>query len=291
MENYRNILVPYDFNEQAEIALSQSYNLARMLKLDIMLLYVHEETKMLGKLFSADQSDDMVKKIEAELAAFAEQKSKETGLTINHMVARGKVYAKITEVAEMVQAQFIILGKESSINTIEPTVGANTSRVIRNAKCPVITISADMHYNGCRSILLPIDLTQESRQKVKWAIELAKMFNSTVKVLTILWSVNHKEIKKQLLTKMAQVQKFIQERNINCTAEMIEADSESDMVPSLLVYAKQQGDIDLILIMTQQETGLIPFFVNSHASDIIRRSDFPVMSIVPKDMGETLSFK
>ncbi|HPI30209.1 MAG TPA: universal stress protein, partial [Bacteroidales bacterium] len=89
MENFRNILVPYDFNEQAEIALTQSYNLARMLQLDIMLLYVHEESKMIGRLFSADQSDEMIKKIEAELAAFAQQKSKETGLTINHMVARG----------------------------------------------------------------------------------------------------------------------------------------------------------------------------------------------------------
>lgn len=291
MENCRNILVPYDFNEQAEIALTQSYNLARLLKLNIMLLYVHEEGRMISKLFSSDQSDEIVKKIDTELAEYASKKAKETGLTINHMVARGKVYTKIVEVAEMIQAQYIIMGKESSINTLEPNVGANTSKIIRTAKCPVITISTETHYDGCRSILVPIDLTQESRQKVGWAIELAKMFHSTIKVVAVLWSGNHKEISTQLRAKMLQVKSFIEERNVICTAEMLEADNELQMVPTILVYAKQQGDIDLILIMTQQETGLIPFFINSHATDMIRRADFPVMSIIPKDMGETLSFR
>ncbi|HNW68955.1 MAG TPA: universal stress protein [Bacteroidales bacterium] len=290
MENFRNILVPYDFNEQAEIALGQSYNLARLLKLDITLLYVYEEGRMLNKLFSADQSDELIAKMEAELSALAAEKSKETGLNINYMVARGKVYAKIVEVADMIQA-FIIMGKESNINTEEPGVGANTSRVIRHSNCPVITISSETHYDGCRSILLPLDLTQESRQKVGWAIDLAKMFGSTIKVITVLWSVNHKEIATSLKAKMLQVKNFIEERNVKCTAEMIEASKESEQIPTMLVYAKQQGDIDLILIMTQQETGLIPFFVNSHATEMIRKSDFPVMSIIPKDMGETLSFK
>ncbi|HOY31862.1 MAG TPA: universal stress protein [Bacteroidales bacterium] len=291
METHKNILVPFDFNEQAHIALGQSYNLARMLKLEITLLYVYEEGGMFNKFFSADQSDELIKKMENELEAFSSAKSKETGLKINYLVARGKVHAKIVEVAELIQSEFVIMGKESNFNLYAPNVGANTSRVIRNAKCPVITISAESHYNGCRSILLPIDLTQESRQKVSWGIELAKMFGATIKVVTVLWSVNHKEIKSSLTAKMLQVKKFIEERNIKCTAEMIEAAKESDMVPTMLVYAKQQGDIDLILIMTQQETGLTPFFVNSHATEVIRQSDFPVMSIVPKDLGETLSFK
>ncbi len=291
MENYRNILVPYDFNEQAEIALGQSYNLARLANLDITLLYVHEDTGLLNKLFSADQSDEIVKKMEAELSELAEKKSKETGLTITHMVARGKIHAKIVEVAEMIQAKFIILGKESTVNIDDPHIGANVSRVIRNSKCPVITISSAMHYDGCRSILVPIDLTQESRQKVSWAIELAKMFGSTIKVVSTLWSVNHQAIKTSLVSKMVQVKNFIEERNVKCTAEMIEVSKESEQISAMLVYAKQQGDIDLIMIMTQQETGLIPFFVSSHATEMIRISDLPVMSIIPKDMGETLSFK
>lgn len=289
METFKNILVPFDFREQAEIALTQSYNLAKLTNLNITLLYVHEDGGFLSKFFSDDQSDELVKKMENELDIFTKEKSKKTGLTINFMVARGKVHAKIVEVAEMIQAKFIIMGTASSTGPKENAIGANTSRVIRNAKCPVITIGAVCHYDGCRSILLPIDLTQESRQKVNSAIEFAKLFGSTIKVVSVLWSINHKEIAGQLKAQVIQVKNFIEEKNVKCTAEIIEAHKESDETPLILKYAEDQKDVDLIMIMTQQETGLIPFFVDKQATEIIRLSRFPVMSIVPKDMGDTLA--
>jgi hypothetical protein len=43
------------------------------------------------------------------------------------------------------------------------------------------------------------------------------------------------------------------------------------------------------MIMTQKETGFIPFFVDKQATEIIRLSSIPVMSIIPKDMGDTLA--
>ncbi len=49
------LLVPVDFNEQSLVALQQSYNLARLLQYDILLLYVQEEKDFLNSLFSSDQ--------------------------------------------------------------------------------------------------------------------------------------------------------------------------------------------------------------------------------------------
>jgi nucleotide-binding universal stress UspA family protein len=289
METFKNILVPFDFREQAEIALSQSYNIARLTNLSITLLYVHEDGGFLSKFFSDDQSADLIKKMETELDKFTKEKCQETGLDINFMVARGKVHSKIVEVAEMIQAKFIMMGTASATSPKENAIGANTSRVIRNAKCPVITIGAVCHYNGCRSILLPLDLTQETRQKVSWAIDLAKLFGSTIKVVSVLWSTNHKEISTQLKAQVIQVKNFIEERNVKCTAEILEANKESEETPLILKYAEEQKDVDLIMIMTQQETGFIPFFVDRQATEIIRLSRYPVMSIIPKDMGDTLA--
>jgi nucleotide-binding universal stress UspA family protein len=289
METFKNILVPFDFSEQAEIALSQSYNLAKLTNLSITLLYVHEDGSFLSKFFSDDQSAELIKKMEVELNTFTQEKRNKTGLDIDFMVARGKVHSKIVEVAEMIQAKFIIMGTASSTDPKENAIGANTSRVIRNAKCPVITIGAVCHYDGCRSILLPIDLTQESRQKVNLAIEFAKLFGSTIKVISVLWSVNHKEISNQLKAQVVQVKNFIEEKNVKCTAEILEAQKESEETPMILKYAEDQKNVDLIMLMTQKETGLIPFFVDRQATEIIRLSRFPVMSIIPKDMGDTLA--
>ncbi len=269
--------------------MTQSYNLARLTNLSITLLYVHEDGGFLNKFFSDDQSAELIKKMETELDSFTKEKCKETGLDINFMVAKGKVHTKIVEVADMIQAKFIVMGTASSTGPKENAIGANTSRVIRNANCPVLTIGSSNNYNGCRSILLPLDLTQESRQKVTWAIDLAKMFGSTIKVISVLWSTNHKVISGQLKAQVAQVKSFIEERNVNCTAEILEASKESEETPLILKYAEDQQDVDLIMIMTQQETGFIPFFVDKQATEIIRLSRIPVMSVVPKDMGDTLA--
>jgi nucleotide-binding universal stress UspA family protein len=169
-------------------------------------------------------------------------------------------------------------------------VGANVSRVIRMAKCPVLTINSKTHYEGCRAILLPLDLTKQTRHKVSWAIELATLFGSKIKVVSGLWSINHEDIVKHIKAQMFQVHRFIEDKGIDVTAELIESEQgHRTLVPSILDYAHKQGDIDLIMIMTQQEVGWVEFFVGSHASEFIRMSDIPVMSILPKDTGERLA--
>jgi len=57
-----------------------------------------------------------------------------------------------------------------------------------------------------------------------------------------------------------------------------------DLAASILKYANSV-DSDLILIMTQQETKLVEFFVGSAAQTIIRLSNVPVMSIIPKELS------
>ncbi len=294
MEKYKSILVPFNFEDSSTIALEQSYNLARLSGLNITLLYVLEERgNLMTKLFGGeDRSEEMIKKIEEQLEEFAANASKESGLKILPLVAKGKVYNKILEMAEIFQAKFIVMSATSNLESDQGSrriVGPNTSRVIRAAKCPVLTINSTCHHDGCRSILLPLDLTQETRQKVTQAIELARLFNSTIKIISVLWSVNHKVISHQLKATVAQVQSFIQGHNVKCTSEIVEVNKESEEVPMILQYAKEQGDIDLIMIMTQKETGWTEFFVDSQATDIIRLSDIPVMSINPKDMGESLA--
>jgi nucleotide-binding universal stress UspA family protein len=163
--------------------------------------------------------------------------------------------------------------------------------VIRSAKCPVITINGKHHYNGCRNILLPLDLSKETRQKVTLAIELAKLFGSAIKVVSALWSKNDPDIILKLNQQLLQVQNFIEESGLKCTAEIIESsDGERTLVPAILNYAHQQEDIDLIVILTQQEIGFVEFFVGSHAQEFLRLSDIPVLSVVPKELGFTSIF-
>jgi nucleotide-binding universal stress UspA family protein len=83
---------------------------------------------------------------------------------------------------------------------------------------------------------------------------------------------------------MEQVKETIEAAGIKCSTKIIETPAdEKTSVPVILDYAKQEGDIELIIIMTQQEWALVEFFVGSHAQEFIRNAEIPVMSVVPEE--------
>lgn len=283
------ILVPVDFEPQSLIALEQSYNLARLLPAEIVLLYVYDPPASLRSLFGASYDEEIMKKLDERLTGLSTKVQSETGLQVSILLETGQVYSKILETADKIQAQFIIMSTHSQPDVPGNTagvLGANSSRVLRSIKCPVITINARHHFDGCRNIMLPLDLTTESRQKVNWGIKIAKIYGAGIKVVSGVWSKNDPAVYSRLKFLAQQVKQVIESEGIRCTAEIVEnVESEKALIPTLLNYAKEQGDIDLIMIMTQQEAGVIEFFVGSRAQEFVRRSSIPVMSIAPKELG------
>lgn len=282
------ILVPVDFEPQSLIALEQSYNLARLLPAEIVLLYVYDPPAGIRALFGASHDEEIMKKLEGKLAELSGKVQAEKGLKVSTIMETGRVYSKILETADKIQAQFIIMGTHSQpeLPGDEGMLGANSSRVLRSTKCPVITINARHHYDGIRNILLPLDLTTESRQKVMWGIRIAKIYGAGIKVVSGIWSKNDPDVRNRLNFLAAQVKQAIETEGIRCTAEIVEdVENEKALIPTVLSYAEKQGDIDLIMIMTQEETSVIKFFVGSRAQEFVRLSPVPVMSIVPKELG------
>ncbi len=283
------ILVPVDFEPQSLIALEQSYNLARLLPAEIVLLYVYDPPAGIRALFGASHDEEILKKLDERLITLSAKIQAETGLQVSTILETGQVYSKILETADRFQAQFIIMGTHSQPELPGNSVGvlgANSSRVLRSTKCPVITINARHHYDGCRNILLPLDLTAESRQKVMWAIKIAKIYGAGIKIVSGIWSKNDPEVRSRLRFLAGQVKQLIEKEGISCTAEIVEnVENEKALIPTVLNYAEKQGDIDLVMIMTQQESSVIEFFVGSRAQEFVRHSPIPVMSIAPKELG------
>ena len=283
------ILIPVDFQKQSLLALLHSYALARSIQAEIVLLYVHEQPGIFAGLFSKDQHTELLSKIDEKLAELAGKTSLISGLKITFRVEKGRIYTKILDVARETEAAYIIMGTHSADEADEEKgqelrVGANASKVIRSATCPVITLTTKHPYNGCRNILLPLDLTKETKQKVTKCIEIARIYGAGIKVVTAVRNKNDIGIHDKLLQQGQLVTNSITAAGIENTFEIIESkDEENTLVPAILDYASHQGDIDLILILTQQEIGIVEYFVGSHAQEFIRLSPIPVMSIIPED--------
>ncbi len=271
------ILVPIDFSEQSLIALSQSYNLAAKIKAEIILLYVIEELAPAVKMFYAGL-DEIAEAVENNLKHLAEDKEKLTGLKFSTIVARGKVYNKIVKIASSKNVSLIIMGAKGVVKS--KFVGSNSLRVVKTAPCPVITVKGKAHKKGCDRILLPLDLTKETSDKVTEAIQMAKIFNSEIYILSVLL-VDKNEVKSRIEKQLNNVKNKIEKEKVKCVPKIINIKKgEESLVGAVLRYA-QKNEIDLIMIMTQQESNFKELFIGSRARAIINLSNTPVLSIIP----------
>ena len=286
-----NLLVPMDFTEQAEFALDQALKVAKLVGGKVNLLYVHQDKKViLSKLFSSEETELFDDAVKNKLKQLANEKQEETGITIDYDLEHSaSVHTRIVEVAERKKSAMIIMGKGSRVeNGVEQKIiGANTSRVIRYSKVPVISVGNPKHCLEVKNILLPLDLSKETRQKVSWGIQMAKIFNADIKVVSALWDRKNPEVVNPLMSQMKQVEKFITKQGIKVESKIVESTEDAkSLVPILMNYIENQGNIDLALIMTQQEDDITNFFLGSLATEFIRKSNIPVMSIIPRETGE-----
>jgi nucleotide-binding universal stress UspA family protein len=192
------------------------------------------------------------------------------------MIRSGKIYEEIVDAARETNAALIIMGTMGPVGLKKRILGSNASRVVREAECPVITIKGKHHRSGCRHILLPLDLTKETKEKVDQAIELSKLFGSVIHIVTIVESKDE-FIMNRLTRQMNQVRDIIEESGVSCTTEFVKG---GDVAEEVVATAKKV-DADLIMIMTQQEVGFTDLFISSAAQEIINLSDIPVLSIRP----------
>ena len=274
----KKILVPVNFSDQSLIALEQTYNLVTLTGSEIILLYVNKLSSSIWSIFSKDEQESFTNKINAKLCLFADELRTKKNLKVRPLIRKGKVHEEILKAAKEEKADFIVLGTTHSDNILDKVVGNTAFRVVREAPCPVITVKGKHHRNVCDHIILPIDLTKETREKVSHAIRFARIFKSTVHVVAVITSTNEAQVRKQN-GQLKQVVDFINRAEVACSAELLKV-SEGQVCKALLEHAhKKMGD--LVIIMTQQENDFVEYFVGSTASEVIFHSDIPIMSIVP----------
>lgn len=281
------ILIPIGFSDQSMIALGQAFNLAKIKKSEIILLSVIENQNMIESLFLDDKTHELQQKVNDKLVEIGKKYAAEYDIHVETMVAKGRVYEKIIEVAEMVNADLIVMGTNGAPKGVmKKVIGTNAERVVRLAHCPVITIKGKDHKKGCDNIILPLDLENRTKEKVTLAIEYARYWGATIRVVSVLLK-DKQEIKDKLVRNLNQVKKFISDANLECSAELLEGEKGKGLVSCILDYEKK-FESDLILIMTRQED-VFSNKLGTVAREIIYQSDIPVMSIKPHEREDVPS--
>lgn len=289
-ENAVTILVPVDYSDQSIIALNQAAELSKAFHSKIHILNVIAGDHSIRKFFRDEEREAEIEtSVKEKLNTLATEVSEKYDVEITHGVAHGKIYDQIVNAADVLGASFIVMGTNGSVGLKGKFIGSNALRVVRESKVPVITIKGKSHRKGCQNIVLPLDLTKETKEKVARAVDFAKMFGSTIRVVSVLLT-NDEFIVNRLTRQLDQVKKYLESQGVDSTAEIIkDTKGRGSLADGIIDYAgKCKGDV--IMIMTQQEDDSDDYFIGSTSQGIINNSDIPVLSIIPTLKKDTSVF-
>ena len=177
------ILVPMDFSDSSLNAVYYAVEMADLFDSEITLLHVLSNST-LQSLFTNDSEIALLRdKVRNKLEETKDEiLAKWPAMRVNTMVAEGKPYKVINRVATENKTDTIVMGT-NGVNGMETFTGSTTSRVLKSSKIPVIAVKEKQTNPKFDKIVLPIDLTKTSRQKIDWAVKIGMKYNSTIHII------------------------------------------------------------------------------------------------------------
>jgi nucleotide-binding universal stress UspA family protein len=280
--NLNEILVAVDFSDCSINALEHAITIAQRADSDLHMLYV----------LKPEQAKSSVSVNGAETPAEVEEKFKEMikkfqirlkNSKITYSIKTGRVYKEIVSVAEERDCYLIVAGTHGKSGFEEFWMGSNAFRLVSAATRPIITIRSGIKVTrSMRNIVVPIDSTLETRQKIPFTALLAKLFGAKI-IILLIYSTQVKAVRSKVQGYGDQVAKYLQKNEIKYVIDSVETDN---LTNATIDYALKV-DANLISIMTEQEKTAANLWLGPYASQMVNHSPIPVLSIQPQEIIRT----
>jgi len=292
----RKILVPVDFSETGMLALEHASFMARLAKADLLLLHVlpvqEYHFEIPEPVMRIENHDEVNRVVEQKLEETVQYVHDNYGCIARSLSTRGKVSHEIMDVANEEKVDLIVMGTHGASGFEEFFLGSNAHKVVTVAPCPVITVQTHAKKLGFSNIVLPIDRTLHSREKVEIAVSMANLFAAKIHIVGLLETLeSHEEDKLNIV--LDQVQHAIEKHGLPFSRKTVKG---NNLANEALKYAASVN-ADLIVIMTEHESAMNGIFLGSRAKQIVNHSRIPVMSVKPSsgkfdslDMGGSYTF-
>ncbi|MCE3260318.1 MAG: hypothetical protein K0S12_1959, partial [Bacteroidetes bacterium] len=253
-------------------------------KAEIKLLHVVSPVYTTGSELTLTYSQEFFNKIKKDVTAHLKTIAAEAEET-NHVkvtcdAKMGGVEEVVNYTAKKEKFDLILMGTHGTSGAKEFFIGSNAYKVVHNAECPVITVQRKTKA-GFKNIILPIRLGLHSRQKVDYAVDLAKIYGSTVHIVGF---TDYKSTSKRdkLKTYVKQVEKYLKKLEIDYKSTVI---FEDNFTKEILNYAKKNKG-DLIMVMNSNRLSLDNLLKGPYAKQFVNHSDIPVMSVPLRENDE-----
>jgi len=181
------ILIPIDFSKESEKALSVGATIARRISAKLVLTHMVDLDE---RSLTKNPSDNFAQKLfQSKLAAknFDEFLEKDflDGIVVDTLLQNHIDFKGISELANELSADLIVMGSSGSKGLMEITKGSNTEKVVRSSNVPVLVVKKNELKFSSETILFVSDFNEESIDAYNRISEFAQMLNAKMNCLYI----------------------------------------------------------------------------------------------------------
>jgi nucleotide-binding universal stress UspA family protein len=256
-------LVPLDCTTVADVALNHALRAAESVGADIYLLHVVNK-------------DKLIKEANLKLDAIIEQTVTTDKVKLHKYVRIGNIFEDIGDFAKEHSAELIFMGTHGA-HGWQHVAGSHALKVITNSDVPFVVVQEkEPNENGYDDIVVPLDLHQETKQKLALVANMAKYFDSRVHI--VVPDESDEFLKNKLLANITFANKFFSERSIDVKATVAPKSGFDKEIVKLAISI----DADLIAIMNIQKNNILGTLSSSYEQYMITNdAKIPVMCVNP----------
>ncbi len=279
----KKIIVPVDFSEASFKAVELAIHVAEHIEAEIEMIHVLEEKNDPYSTITETHRTEVEKEFEKAINKY---KDKLAHGKLSYEIAQGKIYREIISHAKYQNAELIVTSTHGSSSFEELFIGSNAHRMITFSEVPVLVIRNDIPKQKFSRILMPVNDSRESRQKVPFVAGFAKYFDATVVVQPI---PTTRDERTEILVEsyLKQTTNYLDKAGTKYEIGDMDKGNFSDKV----INAVDNYDVDLIALIAIEEENIASYVFSGHIHEIVRKAEVPVLTVHPRDIYRIADIK
>lgn len=273
-----DVLVLVPLSDEGKIVLRQAMYLQQLLHFRIFVLHVIAPLPFHQRLFNSRKvkalKDEALQKLTDFVSNFYQGKIP-SNVILKVMV--GSLVSTLISQSRSGDFYFMILKRSAHLrgvfNLLEQ---GEIDKVIGHSYCPVLSINDDSTPEQLKSILVPIDISENTNKKLLWASLLAKESKAKIQVVSAL-NINIDEQKSLASRNAEKIKKMLEERGIACEIAVLKVHNQVKHEVVLNYIASENPD--LVIIRKHHIASYSNTTIGDFAREIIHGAKIPVFTV------------
>lgn len=196
-------------------------------------------------------------------------------VTVRYKLKIGNAFHGIRETITDEQADLVVMGTSGRSKLEEMIIGSNTEKVVRHAKCPVLTIHEKSGKADFKNIVYATSMSEDEKEFSNVIINAQEMYGAKVHLVRVNTPTNFKSdmVVKDIMERFAR-----KLRLKNYTVNVFNDYSEEEGI----IHFANSINADLIALATHGRTGFAHVIAGSIAEGVANHSRKPVLTYVTK---------